>query len=256
VVVRGTDNSLYFNEYSSAVLHWGSWVALGGATNSPPNLIYDNYNSNNPRLDLFVRGTDNGIYHKAGTINSSGAVTWGGWESLGGATPSTVTAMWDSLDTVFVFVRGTDNAVYDNFMYLPSSGTSDTFLGWYAAGGATSMAMGIDGADRADGIAFCPFILVGTDSALYGTDFQYFGTSWYTTSQIYASAGGTVTAPPAVSVGYPGAANDVDVLVTGTGGGIYFNLFVATATPSTAWGSFVGLGGSTPSTPAITNIYT
>jgi hypothetical protein len=260
VVVRGTDNSLYFNTYNAG--SWGSWVALGGATNSPPTLIYDAYiithSAGNPRLDLFVRGTDNGIYHKAGTI-SAGLVTWASsWESVGGATPSAVTALWKATTyMVYVFVRGTDNGVYCNVMGLPLSGTSDTFTGWDPAGGATSMAMAAGGMWGDYG--YDPLIVVGTDSALYGTDFSYSG--WYTGSpptqtQIYASAGGTVTAPPAVTYGYPGADDDVDVLVTGTGGGIYFNLFVATATPSTAWESFVGLGGSTPSMPAITNIYT
>jgi hypothetical protein len=253
VVVRGTDNSLYFNSYNPSLSKpWGSWVALGGATNSPPTLIYDDYSSN-PRLELFVRGTDNGIYHKAGTINSAGGVTWASsWESVGGATPSSVTAIWSGSKAVYVFVQGTNNGVYDNFMYV-SSGTGDTFGAWASIGGATLMTVGEDGEDE----GYNPLILVGTDNALYGTDFSYSG--WYTGSlplqtQIYASAGGTVTAPPAVTWGYPGALDDIDVLVTGTGGGIYFNLFVATATPSTAWVGYVGLGGSTPSMPAITDI--
>jgi hypothetical protein len=254
VVVRGTDNSLYFNVYSPTLAEpWGSWVPLGGATNSPPTLIYDDY-SNNLRLDLFVRGTDNGIWHKAGTINGGGGVSWASsWDSAGGATPSAVTAIWGTSGVVAVFVRGTDNGVYYNNMYLPSIGTSDTFTGWGAIGGATSMTMGADGYDS----GYAPLILVGTDSALYGTDVDY--TGWYTSppfTSIYASAGGTVTAPPAVSYGYPCYAYDMDVLVAGSGGGIYINLFNPTATPSTAWSGYAGLGGSTPSTPAITNLTT
>jgi hypothetical protein len=143
VVVRGTDNALYFNLYEPSLSKpWGTWVGLGGATNSPPTLIYDDYGSN-PRLELFVRGTDNAIYHKAGTINSAGGVTWAGsWESAGGATPSAVTALWGGSDVVDAFVQGTNNAVYMDFMLLPTSGTGDTFTGWGAIGGATSMAMG------------------------------------------------------------------------------------------------------------------
>jgi hypothetical protein len=247
VVVRGTDNSLYFNQYNTVFLRWGSWVALGGATNSPPTLIYDDYSSN-PRLDLFVRGTDNGIYHKAGTI-SAGLVTWASsWESAGGATPSAVTSLWDGYAEVVVLVRGTDNGVYYNIMNL-NSGTGDSFSGWYAAGGATSMAMGADGADEGNN----PYITVGTDSALYGSDFVLLCSGC---TEIYASAGGTVTAPPAVSYGYPCYAYDMDVLVAGTGGGIYFNLFNPTVGPSTAWSGYAGLGGSTLSTPAITDLST
>jgi hypothetical protein len=257
VVVRGTDNSLYFNVYSPTLIKpWGSWVPLGGATNSPPTLIYDDYSSN-PRLELFVRGTDNAIWHKAGTINGGGGVSWASsWESVGGATPSPITALWNGDDIVFIFVQGTDNNVYYKYMDLPTTGTSDSWPGaWTFHGGATSMTMGADGED--DG--YLPLIVVGTDGALYGTGWEVSG--WTQTSppyeEIYASAGGTVTAPPAVTRGYPGVPNFMDVLVTGVGGGIYFNIFEApNYPPYTSWSGFMGLGGSTFSMPAITDLST
>jgi hypothetical protein len=269
VVVRGTDNSLYFNSYNQGSKTWGSWVGLGGATNAPPTLVYEDYGGLT-RLELFVRGTNNAIYHKGGRIGGTGAVTWASWaswDSLGGATPSAVTALWagSSLPGYFlygvvvVFVQGTDNGVYVNLMGLP--GNIYTFSGWYdGLGGATSMAMGADGPVG----GYDPLIVVGTDNALYGADFDFCPSSGpcylLTTdsyfTQIYASAGGTVTSPPAVTYGYPGAPNDVDVLVAGVGGGLYFNIFNPAGTPPTAWVGYVGLGGSTPSTPAITNLST
>ena len=256
VVVRGTDSNLYFNTYNSVLIKpWGTWVALGGVTHSPPILVYDDYSSN-PRLDLFVQGTDNGIYHKAGTINSGGGVSWAtSYDGPAGTTPSAVTALWSGSRAMYVFVRGMDNAVYDNFMYLASTGTGDTFGAWTAVGGATSTAMGEDGLDN----DYNPLVVIGTDSALYGTDFSVSG--WYTGSlptqtQIYASAGGSVTSPPSVTYGSPGSAFSMDVLMTGTGGGIYFDRFDATATPTTAWQGYQALGGASPSTPAVTDICT
>jgi hypothetical protein len=260
VVVRGTDNGLYFNSYNQESSSWGSWVGLGGATNSPPTLVYDNCGwtgsacETYPRLDLFVRGTDNAIYHKAGTINGGGGVSWASsWDNLGGATPSAVSGAWAGTETVWVVVQGTDNNVYYNSLTLPSGGRGGTFSGWASAGGSTSMAMGM-GYNRC--YTYDALFLAGTDGALYGTTFDYFP-YWSTGSpftQIYSSARGTLTSPPAMTwiSGYEGA------LVAGTGGVIYYNAFVYDVNPATAnaWQGYVGLGGATPSTPAITNIAT
>ncbi len=39
---------------------WGGWESLGGALTSPPNCV--SWGAN--RLDCFVKGTDNAMYHK------------------------------------------------------------------------------------------------------------------------------------------------------------------------------------------------
>ena len=75
VVVVGTDNALYYTNCaepcSSNGSGWSAWQSLGGATNSVPALV-----ATTPgRLDLLVRGTDNGVYHKAYT-NGAWALSW------------------------------------------------------------------------------------------------------------------------------------------------------------------------------------
>ncbi|MEH2385895.1 MAG: hypothetical protein V7K14_08975, partial [Nostoc sp.] len=58
------------------------------------------------RLDVFVRGTDNALWHKW----FDGG--WSGWESLGGILTSSPTAVSWSYGRIDVFARGTDNALW------------------------------------------------------------------------------------------------------------------------------------------------
>jgi hypothetical protein len=58
------------------------------------------------RLDLFVRGTDNALWHK---WYSGG---WSNWESLGGVLTSDPGAVSWGSDRIDVFVRGTDNQLW------------------------------------------------------------------------------------------------------------------------------------------------
>jgi hypothetical protein len=102
---------------------------------------------------------------------------------------------------------------------------------------------------------YAALFVVGTDNALYGTAVAV--TDWVQASppyyQIYASAGGTVTSPPALTW----ISVNEGALVEGAGGVIYYNVFAPDGGPSsTTWQRYVSLGGTTPSTPAIANIAT
>jgi hypothetical protein len=55
---------------------------------------------------VFVRGTDNALWHK---WYSGG---WHGWESLGGVLTSDPDAVSWGSGRIDVFVRGTDNALW------------------------------------------------------------------------------------------------------------------------------------------------
>ena len=60
------------------------------------------------RLDVFVQGTDAGLWHKS----LSGA--WSGWGSLGGVlTASPAAAAASGSNRIDVFVRGSDGAVWE-----------------------------------------------------------------------------------------------------------------------------------------------
>ena len=133
-----------------------AWESLGGAT---PNRVTAVAWAAN-RLDLFVRGTDNVIYHKWWDGSH-----WGpspaGWESLGGATPGPVTAVAWGPNRLDLFVRGTDNAIYHKWWDGSRWGPSAT--GWESLGGGTFDSIGAVAwaANRLD------LFVRGTDNVIY-----------------------------------------------------------------------------------------
>ena len=75
MVIRGTDNGIYYQKTTGGV--WPStWQAIPGATIDAPALaVLDN------NLHLVIRGTDNGIYHNKMDLTTG---TWSGWSSIPG----------------------------------------------------------------------------------------------------------------------------------------------------------------------------
>jgi peptidoglycan hydrolase-like protein with peptidoglycan-binding domain len=81
---------------------WRPWESLGGVLTSGPGV--SSWASG--RLDVFVRGTDNALWHKW----FSGG--WSGWESLGGVITSDPDAVSWGPNRIDAFARGTDNALW------------------------------------------------------------------------------------------------------------------------------------------------
>jgi hypothetical protein len=98
---------------------WRSWEPLGGGLNSAPASA-----SWQPgRLDTFVQGTDNQMWHRWFDRG------WSGWEPLGGAltaAPSVVAWGPNRLDA---FVRGSDNALWHKWY------DGVRWSGWESLGG-------------------------------------------------------------------------------------------------------------------------
>jgi hypothetical protein len=66
----------------------------------------------NNRIDVFVRGTDNALWHKWWDGTSWGQPKTERWESLGGVLTSGPGASSWAANRLDVFVRGTDNALW------------------------------------------------------------------------------------------------------------------------------------------------
>src|SRR5207253_887858 len=113
------------------------------------------------RTDVFVRGTDNGLWYR--TWNGT---SWGGWVSLGGIITADPSAVSWGPNRIDVFVRGTDNALW----HRSSDGT--TWSGWENLGGILTSApdAALCGAGHLD------VFMVGTGQGIWQRGFN--GTAW------------------------------------------------------------------------------
>ncbi|HVH15540.1 MAG TPA: cellulase family glycosylhydrolase [Candidatus Angelobacter sp.] len=193
-VVVGSDGGLYANGFSAA--GWTGWESLSGSALSQASLC-----SSPGRIDLLVRGTDEGIYHKS-WVNDTWLTRWDG---PGGSTldrPSCAVLNGD----LFVAVRGTDNATWVDSMNL----TTDQWLSWTALGGGTVSApvlVATPSLNRLD------LVVRGTDNGIW--HMAMVKGVW---SGVWDSPGGaTMFAPAAVSDG-----STLQVVVTGTDLGVWY----------------------------------
>jgi peptidoglycan hydrolase-like protein with peptidoglycan-binding domain len=194
---------------------WSHWESLGGVLTSAPGV--SSWGSN--RLDVFVRGTDNAMWHKWW------APGWSGWESLGGVLTSAPAAVSRAFNRIDCVVRGTDNAVWLK-RWLPG------WSSWSSLGGVVTSNPAICSwaSNRLDVFAR------GTDSALWHRYWN--GSSW----SGWGSLGGVLTsAPAAVSWG----SGRIDVFVRGTDNALWHRYYQG------GWSGWESLGGVLTSAPAV-----
>jgi spore germination protein YaaH len=192
------------------------WSSLGGSGTSGPDAAAWSAG----RLDIFIRGTDNGLWHRF--WNGS---QWGTWEDLGGVLTSDPAVVSWGPNRIDVFVRGTDNGLYHKWW------DTSRWFGWEGLGGVLT-----SGPDVASwsGNRLDVFVR-GTDNALYH--------SWWDTSRWFGweGLGGVLTSDPgAVSWG----SNRVDVFARGSDNGLYHRFWYGAG-----WGVWEALGGSLTSGP-------
>ncbi len=201
---------------TAAVANPGPWGPQGGVLTSSPDIA----SWGEGRLDAFVRGTDNALWHK--TWDGTG---WTGWESLGGYLTSDPGAVSWGPNRLDVFVRGGDNALW----HRGWDGTGWT--GWAWLGGHLTSAPDVAswGPGRLD------VMVRGPDNALWHKAWD--GTAWTG----WGSLGGYLTSGPgAVSWG----SNRLDVFVRGGDNALWHRVW-----DGTAWSGWGWLGGALTSGP-------
>lgn len=123
-------NGVVWTKWQFSNGNWSGWDTLGCCAKSEP-VLSRNYNGT---LEVFIRGTDNQLYHKWETSRGG---SWSGWAGLSGALTSTPTAAINiTVGTLEVFVRGTDNGVWHMWQGSPSGNWS----GWAGLGGGLTSA--------------------------------------------------------------------------------------------------------------------
>jgi hypothetical protein len=125
LVVRGSDNKIYYRSYNFSSGSWGSWNVLLGATcDSPAAAVCNN------ELHVVVRGTDgNTLWHGYVDLATS---TFSGWTLLSGCTPSAPT-LTSNGTVLSLVVRGDDNRIY----YRTHSFSPRGWGSWNALTGTT-----------------------------------------------------------------------------------------------------------------------
>jgi hypothetical protein len=185
---------------------WSGWESLGGILTSGPAVT-----SWAPgRLDVFVRGTDNALWHK---WFSNG---WSGWESLGGVLTSDPAAVSWGPNRIDVFVRGTDNALWHKWF-------SNGWSGWESLGGGLTSGPAVAswGSNRLD------VFVRGTDNALWH---KWWANGW----SGWESLGGVLMSDPEAVSWY---GRRIDVFVRGTDNALWHKWFAG------AWSNWESLGG-------------
>jgi hypothetical protein len=89
------------------------------------------------RIDVFVRGTDNAIWHKWFDANPGGG-GWSGWESLGGNMTSDPDASSFESGRLDVFARGENGELMHKWFPTYGGGWS----GWESLGGELAAGSG------------------------------------------------------------------------------------------------------------------
>jgi peptidoglycan hydrolase-like protein with peptidoglycan-binding domain len=199
---------------------WYGWESLGGVITSDPAV--SSWASN--RLDCFVRGTDNAMWHKWWNGSS-----WSGWENLGGVLTSEPAAVSWGPNRIDTFVRGTDNAMYHKWW------NGSSWSGWENLGGVLTSGPAVSswGPNRLD----C--FVRGTNNAMWHKWWN--GSSW----SGWENLGGILTSSPeAVSWG----PNRIDTFVRGTDNAMYHKWW-----NGSSWSGWENLGGVLTSAPGASS---
>jgi hypothetical protein len=116
--VFGVGIDLSVQHRSRSINGWGPWRSLGGTVTSKPAVVA----WSSGRLDVFVRGTDAGLWHNWCNDAGCDSGQWAGWEPMGGFLVGNPVVTSPAPGKLVVFVQQADNKLYRK--------TFDGSLGW------------------------------------------------------------------------------------------------------------------------------
>jgi hypothetical protein len=210
-------NSIGTGSAAASNLVIPGWVSLGGTSNSSPGVASSGANA----MDVFVRGTDNALWHR-----SWNGTTWSTWESLGGVLLADPRAVSEGPNHTDVFVIGTDHGIWHR------SWNGSAWSAWDSEGGYATSAP----AATSWGTGRLDIVVRGTDNGLWHRSWN--GAAWAAWDKI----GGTATSNPSVVAWGVGR---LDVFVSGTDSALWHRSGDGTG----MWGAWDSLGGVLTSGP-------
>ena len=218
--------SVVVEDRNAPLVGWHPWFRVTSgvaALRSPITAISRNPN----HLDLFVTGTDGGIYSTYWDA-SDGWHSWFRVSSGVAALGSPVTAISRNPDHIDLFITGTDGGIYTAWW-----DASDGWHPWSRVSNAVAAAGSLVTAISRNPDHIDLFV-TGTDGSIYSTwwDASDGWHSWFSVSGGAAAAGSPITA-------ISRNPNHLDLFVTGTDGGIYSTWWDA----SDGWHSWFSVSG-------------
>jgi len=205
---------------------WSHWGSEGGVLTSD---IAVGRNADG-RMEVFVRGTDNAVWHKWQVARNG---SWSGWASEGGVITSNIGLGRNADGRLEVFARGTDGALWHKWQTAPSNGWS----GWASLGGVLTSNIAVD--VNADGRM--EVFARGTDNALWHKWQLSPNGGW----SGWSSLGGVLTSDISTARNADGR---LEVFVRGTDNGVWHKWQVS---PNGPWSGWASLGGVITSTIAV-----
>jgi subtilase family serine protease len=177
------------------------------------------------RLEIFVRGFDNALYHKSQLAPNSSA--WGSWDTLGGGMDKIAVAN-NADGRLEVFVRGNDGALWHRSQVAPNS---SNWNGWSSLGGGfDQLCVGANADGRLQ------VFVRGLDKVpYYRTQSAPNSASWNN----WASLEGGVNAVNVAS----NSDGRLELFVRGLDNALYHKWQLAPN--SNSWSGWAGLGGGT-----------
>jgi spore germination protein YaaH len=198
------------------------WHSLGGIASYGPGA--SSWGAS--RTDVFVRGSDNGLW--LDTWNGTG---WGPWSSLGGILTSGPSAVSWGANRIDAFARGTDNGLWHAWW----DGTR--WNGWQSLGGVLTSGPGTASLASARLDVF----VRGSDNGLW--HLWWNPTSGWSTWQ---PLGGILTSDPSAVAS---SSTHLEVFARGTDNGLWRIGWDG----ATGWGKWQSLGGILTSRPVATS---
>jgi hypothetical protein len=221
LVVRGSNNIIYYRQYDCVGDTWGGWTALPGSTgDTPAATVCEN------ELHIVVRGMGGAsLYHGYVDLLTD---DFSGWSWMSGSTPS-IPRLASDENSLYLIVRGDDNRIYHRRYDL----VSESWGEWNAVPtGSTMDAPGVCVDDD-----YLHIIVRGMDDSIYHQE-VYLPTLDYLG---WSNIGGSTPSIPALTSNYKESGDDHEVylVVRGSDNGIYLRSYDG------SWSSWTKLPGST-----------
>jgi hypothetical protein len=222
VFALGTDGEVYTKTLNGST--WSGWQALpvaapaGVRLTSSPAAVSRGPN----RLDLFVRASDNTLWH----LPYDGG--WGSWQNLGGLLTSSPAAVAPGGERLDVFGRGVDSALWTRTY----DGNAETWGAWNRLSPPSGSVLSSDPAAVSSGAGMLELFVRASDDALW--HISYAGGSW----SAWESLGGELGSGPGAVLPSGGETRVYAQTIDGT--------LMETTYSGSAWSAWSDLGGLPP----------